>query len=169
MECVKSLILSGANLNACTPSHTSALFIASYIGHTACVQVLLQAGALPTTGSSCRECALQRGFPKISKLLERHPPACVPGFIFDSSAFFNKWLSCFFVVSVSQGTVVAIENLRDITRAAASVMRLDARNCRFTQPECFEGKDGVLRILWASSTEVSFFPGCISTCLHTQF
>jgi hypothetical protein len=166
VECVKALVLSGANINACVPSGTSALFVASYIGHAACVQVLLQAGADPANGSSCSECALQRGFPKISKLLEQYPPGCVEGLIFDSSAiFFKKWLRRFFVVSLSQGTISVSENSRrtwDISWPATAssaqrgdaIMWLIARDCCFTLLENFEGKQEALS-LRSSSYQVS--------------
>jgi hypothetical protein len=128
--------------------------------------VLLEAGADPETGSSCSECALNRGFRKISKMFEQHLPGCVEGFIFDSSATFIKWLRRYFVVSLPQGVISVSENVRkgstwwDITSSTASnrnsVTRLAVRNCCLGHLQNFEGKQGVIKIRCLNSSEVSF-------------
>jgi hypothetical protein len=159
---VKALILSGADVNARTPSGASALFIASYTGHAACVQVLLEAGADPNAGSRCSECARNRGFPNIAKLCEQRPPGCVRGLVYDPSALFRKWLRRYFFVSLSEGIIIISRNciLPGILHAtdpqpSDGAMRMHARDCCFMELENFEGKLFVLKICCRSS-EVSF-------------
>ena len=148
------LVLTGANLNACTASGTSALFIASYVGHAACVRVLLQAGADPHTGGSCMECARSRGFPKIAQLISQDFSACVEGFVFDSSAMLRKWAPRFFLVSVSQGILFVNQSSRSIkqnmctaaSQPADGVTSMIARGCFIMRLESpFEGKRCVLK------------------------
>jgi hypothetical protein len=159
------LVLSGANVNACTPSGASALFIASYTGHAACVQVLLQASADADSkaASHCLECARNRGFSKIAKLLERHPPGCVEGFVYDSAAVFRKWRRRYFFVSVSEGIIICNPScivpsvLRDPhARPADAVTLVRARDCCVVQLDNFEGKQCVLKICSSLSSEVGF-------------
>ena len=125
--------------------------------------MLLEAGADPETGSSCSECALNRGFRKISKMFEQRLPGCVEGFIFDSSAIFIKWLRRYFVVSLPHGVLSVSENLRSAwdSRSIASnggsaVTRLAVRNCCLGHLQNFEGKQGVIKIRCLNSSEVFF-------------
>jgi hypothetical protein len=162
---VQALVLSGADVNARTPSSASAIFIASYVGHTACVEVLLQAGANPNIGSSCSECARNRGFLKVAKILEQRAPGFVEGFLFESSVLFRKWRRRYFACSLSQGILFVHESFNPLgnsrTDAAHPTTRVCIRNSRLAQLERFEGKQRVLRIRSSDSSsplsEVIFF------------
>ena len=164
---MQALVLSGADVNARTPtpSSASAIFIASYVGHTACVEVLLQAGADPNIGSSCSECARNRGFLKVAKMLEQRAPGCVEGFVFESSVLFRKWRRRYFACSLSQGILFIHESFNPLgnsrTDAAYPTTRVCIRNCRLAQLESFEGKQRVLRIRSSDSSsplsEVIYF------------
>jgi hypothetical protein len=152
---VQALVLSGADVNARTPSSAPAIFIASYVGHTACVEVLLQAGADPI-GSSCSECARNRGFPKLAKMLEQRAPGCVEGFLFESSVLFRKWRRRYFACSLSQRILFVHESFNPLgnsrTDAALPTTRVCVGNCRLAQLDSFEGKQRVLRIRSSDSS-----------------
>jgi hypothetical protein len=126
------------------------------------VQVLLQATADPNAGSSCSECARNRGFPKIAKLLAQQPPGCIEGFVYQPSAVFRKWSRRYFFVSVSRGIIFINPNCStpSVLRApdsqpADEATFVHARGSRIAQLDSFEGKQYVIKIC-SRPSEVSF-------------
>jgi hypothetical protein len=139
------------------------------------VQVLLQASAEPSAGIRCSECARNRGFPKIAKLLQQHPPGCIEGFVFYSSSVFKKWRRRYFFLSQSEGIIVINSNCSTPSMlrapsprpADAAALVLQARQSCFAQLDNFEGKQCVLKICNVSFVSSSAFLLLVSL-IHSE-